>query len=291
MLFDAKRLATTATIALALSATSGMAASFSEVDANGDTVLTEQEFIDALGAHHGKIAYRQYNTDAQPITVQVEETVQATDADGNLQFEQGDPILVEDPETGNLVQATDENGNPLFEQGDPIFETIITDVQIEGVTVDEIRRSQRGFERSNAGKARAAANKQAAAEKQANAGNKSNNGKAAATAAAMATAAATAAARTSNPRRASRMRPKTIRTTTMMSSGGGFLFGSESHQPRHRTAVERRNRPSFPGQVGAVKPSLLLERVWLAGVLRRLCDKGTARPVNPAHPRHKAPTQ
>ncbi|MEL7106955.1 MAG: hypothetical protein AAGM21_13610 [Pseudomonadota bacterium] len=150
MQFRNKFLTSAVALAGAMLCTAASAATFDEVDANGDSVLTEQEFIDALGGHHGPIAYRQYNTDAQPITLVTDEEVQATD-----------------PETGELL---------FNEDGTPLLEIITTETQIEGVTVNEIRRSQRGFEQSNAGKARAAANMQRAAENRANAGNNGNRG-------------------------------------------------------------------------------------------------------------------
>lgn len=162
------RLGVISAIVLLTCTPTAFAATFSELDTDGDDILSEQEFIDALGPHHGTIAYGQYNTDADPIVVQTVEEVQATDADGNLMFEQGAPVMVEMTDAdGNtvLVQATDAEGNLLFEQGAPIMETVVTETLVEGVTMEEIRRSRQGFERSTEGKARAFANKERASER------------------------------------------------------------------------------------------------------------------------------
>ncbi|MDU8945544.1 hypothetical protein [Ovoidimarina sediminis] len=173
------RLGTATAFILAMTTSTGFAATFSELDTNGDEVLTEEEFVEVLGPHHGAIAYRQYNTNPEPVTVEVEQEVQATDPEtGELLYEQGAPIMVEGIDANGepaMVQATDpDTGDPLYEKGEPIMTTETVDVEIEGVTVDEIRRSERGFERSNAGKAGAYANKQQAEDNKANAGSKSS---------------------------------------------------------------------------------------------------------------------
>jgi hypothetical protein len=170
-------LGTTTAITFLMLASTGYAATFSELDTNDDDILTEEEFIEVLGPHHGTIAYRQYNTNAEPITVKTEKVVQAVDDAGNSLFEKGEPVMTEDRDAeGNLLQATDDAGNLLFEKGEPIMETVVTETTVEGVTVDEIRRSQRGFERSNAGKARAYSNKQRAAENRTNSRSQSDKG-------------------------------------------------------------------------------------------------------------------
>ena len=165
---DLSLVGSAAMLTLFVSASASYAATFSELDGNGDGVLTEQEFVEELGEHHGPIAYRQYNTNDEPVTVMVEEQVELT-VDKNAETE---GYTLTNPETGDARSATDEEIK-LIETEKTLVVMMEKEVQIEGVTEDEVRRSQRGFERSNAGKARSYSNKQMAAENKANAGSKS----------------------------------------------------------------------------------------------------------------------
>ena len=170
-------LGTAASLALVMSASTGAAATFSELDVNPeDGVLTEQEFVDALGTHHGAIAYRQYNTNSAPIDVEVQSDVEInwSQDEGTQEYMVEDPVtkLMRAPTEEELTLITDSQSEEEF--SGTITKTVTTTEQIEGVTEDEVRRSQRGFERSNAGKARSYANKQMAEENKANAGSKSS---------------------------------------------------------------------------------------------------------------------